>query len=220
MKKYFTLIVALFCTATLFAQVDNTFRFVDEDGKVYPDGSVVELTTLEEADWGGFMVNSGLYLENTSNQAQYVCCTLNILSIQESTSIQFCVLRNCNSYSAVGTYQKKGREAAKSKDNLQLEWITDFTEDEETGEFTPIPGSATATVKATVLNADGSEFADGPQITLNFSYTEPSGISGVQGDKATVVARYSLDGQQLSAPQKGLNILKLSNGKTIKQIIK
>lgn len=220
MKKYFTLIVALFCTATLFAQVDDTFRFVDGEGKVYPDGSVVNLTELEESDFGGYMINSGLYLENTSKQSKPVRCTLNILSISENTSIQFCVLGNCNSYSAVGSYHKQGIEPAGRKDNLQLEWLTDFTEDETTGEYIALPGSATATLKVTVLNADGSEYGDGPQITLNFSCTDPAGINGVENDKASVVARYSAAGQLLSAPQKGLNIVKLSNGKTIKQIIK
>ena len=34
------------------------------------------------------------------------------------------------------------------------------------------------------------------------------------------VARYSLDGRKLSAPQKGINILRMSDGTTRKVIVK
>ena len=36
---------------------------------------------------------------------------------------------------------------------------------------------------------------------------------------AEVVAVYSITGQQLSAPQKGINIVRLSNGKTMKIMV-
>jgi len=49
-----------------------------------------------------------------------------------------------------------------------------------------------------------------------------TGINGVSADdaEAVEVARYNAAGQVISAPQKGLNIIKLSNGKTIKVIVK
>lgn len=37
---------------------------------------------------------------------------------------------------------------------------------------------------------------------------------------ATVVSRYTLDGRQLSEPQKGVNIVKLSDGRTVKIMVK
>ena len=56
-------------------------------------------------------------------------------------------------------------------------------------------------------------------ITINFVYNEKStGINSISNADATVVARYAADGTRLSAPQKGLNIVKLSNGKTVKYI--
>ena len=45
-------------------------------------------------------------------------------------------------------------------------------------------------------------------------------VSAIQSADAAVVARYSLDGRQLSAPQKGLNIVKLSDGRTVKVLVK
>lgn len=39
-------------------------------------------------------------------------------------------------------------------------------------------------------------------------------------ENGTEVARYSLDGRKLNAPVKGINIVKLSNGKTVKVVVK
>lgn len=43
---------------------------------------------------------------------------------------------------------------------------------------------------------------------------------GVSGQSATEVARYTMDGRQTSAPVKGVNIVKMSNGQTVKVIVK
>ncbi len=51
--------------------------------------------------------------------------------------------------------------------------------------------------------------------------TWTTGINGiVDNNETAVTARYSLDGMQLSAPQKGLNIVKLSDGRTVKVMVK
>lgn len=48
-----------------------------------------------------------------------------------------------------------------------------------------------------------------------------SGINGVvNGKQLTEVARYTIDGVKLTAPQKGLNIVKMSDGSTIKVMVK
>lgn len=51
---------------------------------------------------------------------------------------------------------------------------------------------------------------------------DPTGIEETTADSknAEVVARYNAAGQQISAPETGVNILKLSNGKTIKVVVK
>ena len=45
---------------------------------------------------------------------------------------------------------------------------------------------------------------------------EPNAIRSAGSDSATEVVSYSLDGRQLSAPQRGINIVKMSDGRTIK----
>lgn len=51
---------------------------------------------------------------------------------------------------------------------------------------------------------------------------DPTGIeeTTADGKNAEVVARYNAAGQHISAPETGVNILKLSNGKTIKVVVK
>ena len=66
---------------------------------------------------------------------------------------------------------------------------------------------------------DYEDIGETSTITVHFVYNEKStGINGISNADATVVARYAADGTRLSAPQKGLNIVKLSNGKTVKYI--
>lgn len=49
-----------------------------------------------------------------------------------------------------------------------------------------------------------------------------TGIKGVYGNGAEAVetARYNAAGQMITAPQKGLNIIKMSNGETRKVVVK
>ena len=45
-------------------------------------------------------------------------------------------------------------------------------------------------------------------------------IQGVQSDNVSETARYTIDGQLISSPQKGLNIVKMSDGSTHKVIVR
>jgi hypothetical protein len=49
--------------------------------------------------------------------------------------------------------------------------------------------------------------------------TDPSGISSEQADGATVVAIYNISGRRISKMQHGVNIVKMSNGRTKKVIV-
>ena len=61
-----------------------------------------------------------------------------------------------------------------------------------------------------------------PQWKEFFFIEEATGIKGITGDntssKATVTSSYDLNGKQFSQPQKGLNILKMSDGTTRKVV--
>lgn len=60
-------------------------------------------------------------------------------------------------------------------------------------------------------------------VAKNPNITTLAGIAAVGGNdaaEAVEVARYNAAGMQISAPQKGLNIVKYSNGKTVKVLVK
>lgn len=57
--------------------------------------------------------------------------------------------------------------------------------------------------------------------SIGQKFESSTGINGIEDNaSSTEVARYTLDGVKLSAPQSGLNILKLSDGRTVKVMVK
>ena len=58
--------------------------------------------------------------------------------------------------------------------------------------------------------------------TLNYSFDDDVDVDGIEEleKETTVVAIYTLDGKRIDDMQQGVNILKMSNGKTLKVIIK
>lgn len=69
---------------------------------------------------------------------------------------------------------------------------------------------------------NASDYTDNKVVnSIGCGYPIELGISGVVSDTQKVeVARYTIDGQLLTAPQKGLNIVKMSDGTTMKVMVK
>lgn len=84
-----------------------------------------------------------------------------------------------------------------------------------------VPGEAAGTcVVKLSIKGEGSLTTDS-EITVNFVYSGSTSVNGIHNDvNNEVVARYSIDGQLLNAPQKGINILKYADGRTEKVIAK
>lgn len=72
-------------------------------------------------------------------------------------------------------------------------------------------------VVAMLLNAEG-EIVNAAKCNVS----TPAGVGGVESsmDEAVEVARYSLDGRLLSEPERGVNIVKMSDGTARKVIVK
>ncbi len=71
-------------------------------------------------------------------------------------------------------------------------------------------------IKLTDLSGNWQEQVISPAFRIgNGSQT---GIEAIKSDTATEVARYTIDGRSLSAPQTGVNIVKMSNG-TVKKVL-
>lgn len=236
MKKIFTLCFALFSAVAMFAQdAERVFEFTDEAGNVVvPSGSVITRTEVEEADFGGYQITTGLFAkQNLKEKDGYPVVVKMIMEVTKMPhgQIQYCYPASCQltgvGEDGVGIYETE-TPAVPLSNNLTTEWIMGLND--ETGEA--LPGEAEAkftlvackqipagTNSAGLPVYDYEEFGENPSVTVKFVCADPTGINGVATDaNATVVARYAADGSRLSAPQKGLNIVKLSNGKTIKYI--
>lgn len=235
MKKIFTLCFALFSAVTMFAQeTKGMFEFATADGTVVPSGTVITKSDVEdftdpEDGCDTKQISTGLFVKpiKTDLNGEKICVKLR-LNVEriDNGSIAFCLLGNCSSAMHEGTYESNGGFVDKL-DDLATEWMID--NDEETGKA--MYGEAKAKLTLVVcrkvsLGTDkfGEHFkyediGESSTITVHFVYNEKStGINGINNADATVVARFAADGTRLSAPQKGLNIVKLSNGKTVKYI--
>lgn len=223
MKKVYTLLFTFLAVGmSSYAQEagDQTFQFQYEDGTVVEDGATIWLSEVTESETGESQIETGLYIKNTTNEKAAGRMEADLTNMPNG-EFACCAFGNCmrTSVAAVQTFSKKIVEAGAVED-IMTEWIP-----VEDGYAT-----WTSTFQIQVLNITTDMFGNekagndvialGSKITVNFQYV-PTGIKDVDVDgNAEVVARYSSNGQQLNAPAKGVNILKLSNGKTIKQIVK
>lgn len=234
MKKIFTLCVALFAAVSMFAQeTKGMFEFATADGTVVPSGSVITKSDVEdytdpEDGEDNMQIPTGLWIKpvKTELNGEKLCVKLRVdVEKIDHGSINFCLFGNCRLVMREGTYESNGGFVEQLND-LETEWK--IGNDEETGKAKYGEATAKLTLVACRKVSQGKDQFDigkyedvgeSSTVTVKFVYNEKStGINGISNANATVVARYAADGTRLSAPQKGLNIVKLSNGKTVKYI--
>lgn len=217
MKKLFTLCIALlFSCVAMNAQ---NFIFVDGDGNTIENGATLTMDQVSYKE--DFVFNpdgsyekiqvpmislSGVYIKNNSAESQSCKVTYNVTALPNG-SFAACCAGNCSNLDSEGTREKNANaDAGKTIDiSTDTEWV-------------PV-AAGTTTVK---ISAQGSKsMLPDSEITINFIYDGTASIDGIQNNADNkVVARYSINGQLLDAPQKGINILKYSDGRIEKVIVK
>lgn len=211
MKKVSTLALFLLMgVLSTWSQTDNTFRFVDKDGKEVPDGTELTITGVEDDGWGGVMMKTGLYVKSNQSGTLYGSMAYDVLEIS-SGAFQVCFPENCTSQAKPGEYETPAG-AVKTED-IQAEWLPEAY---GTAKVTLQP----KTYKYNSVTKKMSFVGDGPKITINFVYADPAGITNAGVDGVKVVGCYTLDGSQLAHSQNGINIVKTSDGKVRKVFIK
>lgn len=214
MRKFFTLCMFILGGLLMGAQaqtVDETFQFTDSGGNVIPDGSSMTYSNFEVNPFGNTIVESGLRLINATGTpgAFSIICTVNSIS---NGQFQICVNNVCTAVSETGIIEtERGAGPASLDTDLQTEWMAQGT------------GTCDVTYQVFRHTAmEGGETYPGATIHVLFSTDEAAGISGVavSGGESEVVARYTLGGARLSAPQKGVNIVKYADGSTRKVVVK
>lgn len=229
MKKIFTLFVALFCTVAMFAQdTKGMFEFADKNGNVVPNGSTLTKTEVEKSG-KRLQINTGLFVKpvKTELNGEKLGAKMRVeVENLDHGTIQYCLHSSCYTTSEEGTFYSISNFVEKL-DDLATEWV--MGKDKE---GKALKGEATVklTLVACKKKPNGfdehgieqfkwEEVGECSSVTVKFVYDGTTAINGVADNtNATVVARYAADGTRLSAPQKGLNIVKLSNGKTVKYI--
>ena len=229
MKKIFTLFVALFCTVAMFAQdTKGMFEFADKAGNVVPNGSTLTKTEVEKPG-KRLQINTGLFVKpvkpELNGEKLGVKMRVEVENLDHGT-IQYCLLGSCSVASEKGTFYSTSN-FIETLDDLATEWIMGTDK-----EGKALKGEATVKLTLVACQKKSSGFdefgieqfeweekGDCSSVTVKFVCDGTTAINGVTNNtNATVVARYAANGTRLSAPQKGLNIVKLSNGKTVKYI--
>ena len=223
MKRFFTLLVSVFAlTSTGWAQdggedLDQTFVFVDDQGNIVPDGSVITVAAIN--DEGQMVVP--LKVKNVEGDGAAVSMYETIDALPNG-GWQTCAFGNCMTLSATG-YSAKNIISGTDASDIQTEWMP------EQGKYATWSATLqihvfniiTKTVFGMKQEVAGEEIIGyGPKVTVNFVYnSESAHISGTAADHQPK-EYFNVRGQRIDGPQKGLNIIRLANGKTIKTINK
>lgn len=225
MKRVFiSAIAALLCIGASAQSDLTTFQVVDKNGNVVADGATLEFSETEGSG-SDLMIPTGLSVKNTTGTDQGVGIDIN-LSRLDNGEFSCCFPANCANAKETGEYIDFNAAAileANETRPILTEWIPQKY------------GKCTATLQFKVYNIVEKEIpgivikipepgdlkAYAQKITVNFEYKDPAGINDLSSDNnAKVVSRYNANGTRVSSDFKGLAIEKLSNGKTIKRIIK
>ena len=195
-------------------ELDESFIFVDEEGNEIADGSTVTFVGKPHPFTGKVsQVDVEVSVKNTLPSAEY--CSLHIVTTSlPSGSIRCCFADQCRDNIPADYESASGSLTKGDTKGLQTDWIV------EDGNY----GTATLTLQLRHMEKFATTYipvGEGPTINVNLIYANPAAIDGIEGnDNTRIVARYNANGQIVKSPVKGVNILKLSNGKVVKVIEK
>lgn len=220
MKKIFTLCLSMMMgcmVASAQAPVDEVFQFSDSNGNVIADGSNITSKEVAYNPMGYYEVSSGVYLKNTSDKVAGMELQVNVKSVTNG-DLTICFPMQCV---GIGLGQHTtGFDAIYPGNPRDIMLHLGVADDN---------AKASAEVEVQIVRYDldlssgmpikGENSYPGSKITVNLVYDGTAGINDVTiaGDSKEV-ARYTLDGRKLSAPQKGINIVKYADGRTVKVV--
>lgn len=224
MKKLFSLIAALlaFSAFTVAQEVDNTFIFIDEQGNEVADGSVLTVSTFtHNNDTGKDELKVPLRVKNNGGVKSAVSM-YEVIDAKPNGQWQTCAFGNCMVLYGNG-YSPKNVVDGNYEADIMTEWIA------EPGKY----ASWSATLQIHLFNVEskvmpwgavqdtaGNDIIGyGPKVIVNFRYADPASIeqpTAMSNDRSY----FSIGGQRTHALSKGLNIVKMADGKVMKIIVK
>ncbi|MBQ7471376.1 MAG: hypothetical protein IJS97_03000 [Prevotella sp.] len=220
MKKIFTLMIVLLATMSTYAQtIDPSFVFTDLQGNTINDGAVI---TVKEVNADGQLIVP-LRVKNVSGEKRAASMYETLDDMPSGGSWQTCAFGNCVPLSASG-YSSKNVCDPNYESGIETEWIP------SEGQY----ASWSATLQIHIFNiVQETKFGQtrdvvgtqiigyGPTVTVNFTYSDPASVNGIEAARETkVTAVYGADGRQRNGVQKGVNVVRLSDGSTRKIVEK
>lgn len=198
-KSLFAAVMFIAGLTDASAQVDNTFRFVDNAGNEISDGGVyytrAELIDKMPALPGMVMVLEApfdLSVENTTSDVAYVSAIVTTKSMSSGT-LQFCFPSQCETYQPVIETSSAGIPAGK-KQSLQSEWLP------EDGKYDDAEFEVQLRVMDVTLNGNGLPVgytfkANGPKITIKCTYADPAGVDELTATGLVMYNVYDMSGR-------------------------
>lgn len=215
MKKLFTLCMFMLTATCIMAQDSNTFQFTDKNGNVIENGATVTSKTPTTGVFEETILPSGIFVKNISAGDAGVRIHYTIETMDNGI-FQICFPVSCITKNTTGDFVTDSdlMSSGQTRD-LQSEWApTAYGQCKVTYQIEVMTQTQTFPPKF-----EPKEM--GTKITVAFTYADSSGIESVDNnDQQSVIARYSMDGRQLTTPHHGIVIERLANGQTIKTINK
>ena len=230
MKKLFCMIAMAFAVVAANAQKNTSVIFVDEAGNEVPDGSTITYSTVVPDDgFNAMNIPTGLTIKNASDEVQQVRAVMDVKQIPNG-SAQVCPFITCQAVNVPGETPSPLNDpetdqptASPMKAGVTKPLLAEWFPDE--GKY----GTFIATYRIEIYKAEivdskvvYTKIGDGPSVTVNQVYADPTGISGVENSSDVKYTEYfDLAGRKVSMPQHGVYIERatLSDGtvKTVKK---
>lgn len=198
------LLTSLFVSAQAQTST-NDVAFLDEQGRVIPNGTVVVLNKAvsSEFPFEGNKIAGKVHLQNKSDKSLNVSLSYIINTIDEG-EVQVCAFEKCTNNSEIGSYEVGDKLFSVGSDKEAIDIEHFYGESEK----------CTITLKLKVKEFGSEQEKEGPSITINFD-TETAGIASVASQKGLSYDVFNTQGvllhkqiTSLSNLPKGIYIVK------------
>lgn len=187
MKLRLLVFIGLMTNLLVSAQAQtssNDVAFLDEQGRVIPNGTVVVLNkaVTTEFPFEGFEIAGKVFIQNKSDKPQDVTLHYIIDGIDEG-DVKVCAFTNCTSEEMPGTYEVGNKLFPVGLDKEAVDIEHTYGESEK----------CTVTLKLTIKELGSQEEKAGPMITIKFD-TKATGIAAVAPKKGITYDVYNTQG--------------------------
>lgn len=190
------LLTSLFVSAQAQTST-NDVAFLDEQGRVIPNGTVVVLNkaVVSEFPFEGNKIVGKVHLQNKSDKPLNVSLSYIINTIDEG-EVQVCAFEKCTNNSEIGSYEVGDKLFSVGSDKEAIDIEHFYGESEK----------CTITLKLKVKEFGSEQEKEGPSITINFD-TEAAGIASVASLKGLTYDVFNTQGVLLHKQIKSLSNL-------------